>query len=116
MRLRAYQRPSRLELLLDSLVAAQNWVPDGVPRIGDRSELPSVLQKLAVAAVKGEGAWRAWVAHDGIRLFVTEMSLDLSRERGCPVLKVHFYDDRGRLLKFSLWVQLADGGWHRCAL
>jgi hypothetical protein len=116
MRLQAYQRPSRLELLLDSLVIAQKWVHVGADRIGDRSELPSVLQKLAMTAVKGEGTWRAWVAHDGIRLFVTEMSLDLSRERGCPVLKVTSYEDRGRLLNFSLWVQLADGAWHRCAL
>ena len=50
----------------------------------DSSELPSVLQKLAVKTSKAGGAWRAWSSYDGIRFLVTEMSLELSRERGSP--------------------------------
>jgi len=116
MKLRVLQQPSHLETLLDSLVTSQNWVAGSAPRVTDRSEMPSALQKLAMKAVKAEGAWRAWVSHDGIRLFVAEMSLDLSRERGCPALKVSYYDDGARLQQYSLWIQLADGAWQRSSL
>jgi hypothetical protein len=116
MKLRALQQASRLELLLDSLVTSQNWVPPGARPITDRSELASALQKLAIKVAKSEGAWRAWEGYDGVRLFIAEMSLDLSRERGCPVLKVSYYTDAGRLQLYSLWVQLTDGAWRRCTL
>lgn len=115
MKLRTLQQPSRLESLLDSLVMSQSWVPVSAPQLTDRSDLPSALQKLAIKAVKEEGTWRAWLAHEGVRLFVAEMSLDLSRERGCAALKVRYYDEQGRLQLYSLWVQLADG-WQRCTV
>ena len=116
MKLRALQLPSRLESLLDSLVVNQRWVPADVPRVTDRSELSAASQKLAIRAVEADGAWRAWRSHDGIRLFVTEMSMALSRERGRPVLKVSYYNDEGRLQQYSLWVQLKDDVWSRCTL
>jgi hypothetical protein len=116
MKLRTLQQPSRLETLLESLVLEQHWISQGAGRVDDRSELPSCLQRLAINAVKNEGGWRAWLGHDGMRLFVAEMSLELSRERGVPALKVRYYDHDGRLQNFSLWVQLADGAWQRCAL
>src|SRR5262245_9562678 len=116
MRLRTLQQPSQLESMLGSLVVAQRWIPDDAPCVEDRSELPSHLQKLVILAVKAEGAWRAWMSHDGIRLFVAEMSLELSRERGRPVLKVSYYNDEARLQAYGLWVQLADGGWNRASL
>jgi hypothetical protein len=116
MKLRTLQQPSELAMLLESLVVSQNWVPAGAPVVTDRSELPSALQKLAINAVKNEGAWRAWQCHDGARLFVTAMSLDSSRERGCPALTVHYYNDQGRLQYYSLWIQLASGAWQRTAL
>jgi hypothetical protein len=116
MKLRAYQRPSGLELLLDSLVTSQNWVSADAPHVADRSELSSALQRLAIQASKGEGTWRAWVSHDGVRLFVTEMSMALSRERGCPALNVRYYNDQARLQSYTMWVQSTDGAWQRCAL
>ena len=90
---------------------------NGRHQITDRSDLPSALQKLAIKAVKDEGTWRAWLAHDGVRFFVSEMSLELSRERGCAALKVHYYDEQGQLQTYSQWVQLADGAtWQRCTV
>ena len=75
------------------------------------------LQKALVKAVKDEGTWRAWLGHDGIRFFVSEMSLELSRERGCAALKVHYYNEKGQLQLYSQWVQVADGAtWKRCVL
>jgi hypothetical protein len=116
MKLRALQLPSQLESLLDSLVMNQHWVPAEVPRVTDRSALSAASQKLAIKAVEADGAWMAWRSHDGIRLFIAEMSMELSRERGRPALKVKYYNDQGRLQQYSLWVQLTDGAWQRCAL
>lgn len=116
MKLRAIQQPSRLETILESLVTSQNWVPPEARPIADRSELPSALQKLVIKVAKSDGAWRAWTSYDGVRLFIAEMSLELSRERGCPVLNVSYYTDAGRLQLYSLWVQLADGAWRQCTL
>jgi hypothetical protein len=116
MKLRALQQASRIEMLLESLVASQNWVPGEAPRIADRSLLSSALQKLVIKATKSEGAWRAWESYDGVRLFIAELSLDLSRERGCPALKVSYYTESARLQLYSLWLQLADGSWQRSTL
>ncbi len=113
---RLQQRPSHLEAMLDSLVTDNDWIAPGARRVRGSSELPSVLRKLAFKAEKGEGAWRSWLNHDGLRLFVAEMSLALSRERGCPMLQVHYYDEPGKLQQYSVWVQLADGSWQRCIL
>ena len=110
---RLQQQPSRLEAMLDSLVANRDWIAPGAQRVYDRSELPSVLQKLAIKSEKGDGAWRGWFNHDGLRLFVAEMSLALSRERGCPMLQVHYYNEQGKLQQYSVWVQLADDTWQK---
>jgi len=116
MKLRTLQEPSALEILLGSLVASQHWVTAEAPRISERRDLPSALQKLTIKAVKGDGAWQAWTCYDGIRLFIAEMSMDLSRERGYPVLKVSYYNDEAQLQKYGVWVQLTDGGWRQTSL
>ena len=116
MKLRTLQEPSALDALLGSIVASQHWVTPEAPRISVLRDLPSALQKLAIKAVKGDGAWQAWTSYDGIRLFVAEMSLDLSRERGFPVLKVSYYDDEAQLQKHGVWFQLTDGGWRQTSL
>jgi len=115
MKLRTLQQPSLMESLLDSLSITQNWVPTGATPVTDRSELMPDLQKLAMRAVKGEGAWRAWISHDDVRFFVAEMSMELSRERGSPALKVHHYNGRGQLQQYGVWVHLPGGAWQRCA-
>jgi hypothetical protein len=46
MKLRADQRPSRLEALLKSLLMSQNWVSGGERRVTGRSELSSAVRKL----------------------------------------------------------------------
>jgi hypothetical protein len=49
-------------------------------------------------------------------LFNAEMSLELSRERGCPVLQVGTYEMDGKLKRWQLWACLKDGTWQQCAL
>ena len=116
-KLRFLQQPTQLTLLLDSLMKSQNWVPKGALQVADRSELPSALQKLAIKTNKDEGTWQAWSFDDGVQFFSSEMSMDMSRERGCAALNVHCYNERGRLKHYSQWIQLADGGrWQRCTV
>ena len=116
MKLRTLQRPSRLEALIESLIRSQNWVPPEAPRVTDRAELPQVLYRLATKIEKAGDVWWGWRSHDGIRVFIAEMSLELSRERGFPALKVSHYDDRGKLQQYSHWVQLSDDTWERCSV
>jgi hypothetical protein len=116
MKLRTLQQPSLIESLLDSLSTTQNWAPSGAALVTDRNELTSALQKLAIRAVKGAGAWRAWTNQDGVKFFVAEMSMDLSRERGRPALKVRHYNDQGQLQQYGVWVLLPNDGWQRCAV
>jgi hypothetical protein len=55
------------------------------------------------------------LGHDGVRFFISEMSLELSRERGYAALKVRYYNEQGQLQMYSQWVRLADGAtWQRC--
>jgi hypothetical protein len=116
-KLRALQQPTQLTLLLDSLVMSQSWVPKGARQVADRSELPSVLQKLAIKTNKDQGTWQAWLFDDEVQFFSSEMSLATSRERGCAALNVHCYNEQGRLQKYSQWIQLANGGrWQPCPL
>lgn len=112
--LRALQQPVRLLTFLESLVASQNWVPPGVHQIIDQAELSSALQKLSIKTVESGGAWLAWRAYDGVRFFTVEMSLELSRERRRPALKVSYYSDQGALEYYSHWIQLPAGTWQRC--
>jgi hypothetical protein len=114
MKLREYQPPSVLNVLLDSLVMSQHWVSASAAQITDRGEFPSTLQVVAKKAAAVAGTWRAWLNYDGVRFFTGEMSMDLAREHGCPALKVNYYNDEGRLEEASAWVRRADGRWRRC--
>ena len=116
MKFGAMRRPSYLENLLRSLVRARGWVVPEAEAIHDSGELPSALQKLVIDAETTGGVWRAWLNPDGRRLFVAELSVELSRERGRPVLQVRYYNDGGALEEFSIWAHLADGAWRQCQL
>jgi len=115
MELRVYQRPSMLVRLLESLVMSQHWVSAGACRVTSHSELPLRLQTLARKAEANCGAWRAWVSFDGVRLFTSEMCMDVARQYGHPALRVVYFCDRGRLQGYGLWLRGAGGEWRRCA-
>jgi hypothetical protein len=116
MKLRAYQPPSMVTDMLESLVKNQNWVPAEAHPITDRSDFPSPLQKIAMKAAAAAGTWRAWLSYDGIRFFTSEMSLELAREHGCPAHKVNYYNDEGQLQDYSTWLRRIGGKWQRCAV
>lgn len=115
-RLRKLQAPSVATALLESLVSNLNRRHRGARRITDRSELPMALQRLAVRVSKEDNAWAAWVLDDRISFCTGEMSLDLSREHGHPVLKVTNYEEGGRIQKYGLWARTANGEWQSQSL
>lgn len=114
MKLAALQAPSRVQTLLESLMQAR-LTPRGARRITDRYELPSSLQKIVIKCRTAEKAWNAWTDDYVTCLFTAEMSLALSRERGCATLHVGRYDMNGRMREWQIWVMLNDGTWQRCA-
>lgn len=113
MRLRAIQQPSSVEKLLDSFV--MDNLPEGTRKLRDRSELSAILQRIVLKATKQEKAWSAWSNDHQIWLFVAEMSLPLSRERGLPVLQIDCYGEYGELMKSASWVRNRDDKWRRCS-
>jgi hypothetical protein len=99
---------------LDSLVQGRELRPSGARKVPDRSELPSTLQKLIFQSIKGGRVWSAWVDEDRIWLFIAEMSLEPSRERGCPALQVSTYREDGRIKEWRQWANLNNGTWQPC--
>jgi hypothetical protein len=116
MRLFAYQRPAQVEALLESLLQAREHFPRTARKVTDRSDLPSALQKIVIKLNSTDRVWSAWGGADRIWLFTAEMSLDLSRERGCPALQVGSYEMDGKLKVWQLWVCLKDATWQQCAV
>ncbi len=116
MTLFAYQSPSRIAALLESLMQACGSLPSNARKVTDRSELPSALQKIVIKSQNTERVWSAWTDEDRTWFFTAEMSLELSRERGCPALHVASYKVDGKLETWKLWACLKDGTWQQCAL
>lgn len=113
--LRKLQQPSGVEELLDAYIADSGLLPRGAHQIRDRAELSQELRRIVVLATHTGQAWACWTRNAQTWLFTAEMSLDLSRERGTPVLQISRYGDDGVLEGFGCWMADQKGKWHRCA-
>jgi hypothetical protein len=112
--LRTLQKPSHIDGLLKSLVKSLAVLPEETNAITDRSELPAALQRVVMRAAKSGQSWVAW--NDlglHVWLFIAEMSLALSRERGSPVLQVKYYRETG-LQETANWMVDRNAQWQRC--
>lgn len=115
-RLRAIQQPSAAALLLESVALASRRLPAGARPVCDESDLPSSLRHITRRlGTTGDAVWRAWTDERHTWLFTGEVSLDLSRERHRPVLRVCEYDDDAALEECALWVLARNDAWERCA-
>jgi hypothetical protein len=112
--LRMLQQPSHIDGLLRSLVKSLAVLPDESNAVTDPGELPSALQRVVAQAIKAGQSWMAW-QDVGVRvwLFVAEMSLPLSRERGSPVLEMRSYREDG-LKETANWLVDRHAHWQRC--
>jgi hypothetical protein len=115
VRLRTIQQPTMVERLLESLVMSCIQPAGGVRRVLDRSELPGKLHRIAIRSKKSEHVWGAWTDDRRVWFYTAEMSMDSSRERGCPVLDVRSFDEEGQIRESGSWVRVRDGAWQRCS-
>ena len=115
LRLRRIQEPSRVERLLDAYVSRSSLVPPDACQIRDPSAVPVSLRAVLVRAREQGQIWSCWANPSRLWLFTCDMSLDLSRERGAPVLHVSRYSEDGRLDDSGTWLVDPRGQWTRCA-
>jgi hypothetical protein len=103
-----------IDRLLQSLVKNLGDVPEYAEVVHDYSELPFKLRNVIVDAIKAGHSWCCWAETNfhHIWLFIAEMSLPLSRERGTPVLRLRYYRDYG-LRESATWVIDRQAKWHR---
>jgi hypothetical protein len=116
MRLRTSQKPNHCEELVNACVRGRHMVPDGATRMTSLSELSIPLRRLARKDALGESSvWLGWT-DAGAMWFVTgTTSLELSRERGRPVLQLRLYDEEGGLDEALTCVQTTGNIWERCS-
>lgn len=113
-RLRKLQQPSHIERLLENLISHTELVPSGAYPIRDLESVPKVLRGIAAEATRQGRVWSCWEHSFRSWMFIGEMSLALSRERGRPVLKVDMLDEGG-FKDSGLWMTDRDGKWSRCS-
>jgi hypothetical protein len=111
--LRSAQRLLAVEQLIERFVADNRYVPGTAQRLLDPSELPPVLERVAMQAQHCSQTWFAWI--DGPRTWfvVTEMATVTVRHRKENALRMFFYDDEGRFVSGGTWA-LQPGGWMLC--
>jgi hypothetical protein len=108
------QSPSHIKRLLEALVVRAKLVPEEAYQVRLTSAVPKELRGVAELAAKEGRVWACWAHGFRAWLFTAEMLLDLSRERGAPVIQVNVYDEGG-LKDSGLWMPNQDGSWQRCA-
>ncbi len=89
MRLRRIQHPAEVERLLESYIHRANILPKDADQIRIAGSVPRELRGLVMQAVKLGKTWSCWTRGSETWLFTAEMSLELSRERGAPVLQIN---------------------------
>jgi hypothetical protein len=115
VRLLNLQQRSQIEVLLETLVSRAGLVPKDAYRIRDAKALSPQLQMIITRATSEGRVWVCWSNPHYYWLFTGEMSLDLARERGAPVLLVNRYDENGELEDSGPWTTDSAGKWQRCA-
>jgi hypothetical protein len=116
-RLRTIQKPNLCEQSVDACVRSRNMVPHDAVRLTSLSELTTPLRRLARTNAMAESAvWLAW-SDDGPIWFVTgTISLELSRERGRPVLQMRVYNRDGALDEALTCMNTTANVWERISV
>ena len=114
-RLRSIQHPRRSKELLASFALRDGVIPVQARRVTSPRQLTPSLRRLADMCRSAEHVWIAFSGDHRIWFFTATPSLELSRERGRPVLEIRSYDEYGELLESACWVRTRDEEWVRCA-
>jgi hypothetical protein len=79
------------------------------------SELSIPLRRLARKDALGESSvWLGWTDGGGMWFVTGTTSLELSRERGRPVLQLRVYNEKGALNEALTCVQTPANSWEQC--
>ncbi len=100
--------------LLDSLLDSERFVTSHATRVNSAAALPAPLRRLSRLIDRQDSVWRSWTDGPRIWFFEGVFSLELSRERGKPVLNLREYDRVGDLLRARMFVLTSDHGWQKC--
>jgi hypothetical protein len=112
----ALRHPSQAKLLLESLLEDFGWVPGHARSVTDRSDLPAVLQRIALRGARRKGCWAAWRKDSAVWFFTAEVTAAPSGTGQRSALKIDGYDEKGKLTTCGVWVHVPRRGWQRCAL
>ena len=112
--LKAIQIPNRTLELLASFATDVLRVPDSAPRVTRLDDLPLHLRRHIGNGPGKQYVWFAWYTGERVSLVTGALSLELSRERGRPVLEVRSYDADGLLDEAATWVRTDATSWARC--
>ena len=113
-RLRALQQPSQVERLLEAFISRADVLPKDSFQIRDSKVLPAPLKRLLERAASEGRVWSCWATNFEFWLFTGELSLEMSRERREPVLRVNRYAENGELQDAGIWMTNPEGRWERC--
>jgi hypothetical protein len=111
--LHSAQRLLAVEQLIQRFVADSRYVPRTAQRLLDPSELPPVLERVAMRAQLYSQTWFAWTDGPRVWFVVAEMATVTVRHRKENALRMFFYDDEGRFVSWGSWA-LHPGGWMLC--
>jgi len=115
LRLRKLLQPSQVERLLEACATRSGVLPNEAYQLRDPDSLPPELRRVLTNITETGRVWSCWAYKTYMWLFTGEVSLDLSRERRAPVLRVSIYNEEGDLRDSGTWVTNPDGTWQRCA-
>jgi hypothetical protein len=114
-RLRTMQQHSFCEELVEACVHARKLLPPGAQRVASRSQLTMPLRGLTRRHAPDDeyAVWLAWSQDSAICYVAGTFSLDLSRERGHPVLNLLVYNRDGALEQAQTCMQTPENHWER---
>lgn len=115
MRLKTLRDPLVTLQMLRAFAHEQLTVPPGAFVPGHLHELTATLRRRVGTQQDQQYVWFAWEVNGQMHLLTGELSLDLAREHGRPVLEVAQYRPDGSLLEFGTWLQTRTGAWRNLA-
>lgn len=109
----SFGRALSLERLVPLLVLDIRYVPRSAQQLLDPSELPPVLEHVAMQAQRRLQRWFAWTHGPRIWFVVTESATVAIRRRKESAVRMFFYDVDGRFVSWGTWA-FPPGGWMLC--
>lgn len=97
------------------MIGSTRLIPAGAAPVTSTALLPSRLRLLSRSIERRHCIWRSWSDDVRIWFFECTFSLELSRERGKPVIELREYDEIGNIRQSLTFVSTAGHGWEKCA-